>query len=92
MSPPTRTTTTTDHQEIRQWVEARGGTPTARRGVGTADASTELGIDFSPNPVDDGIKHVSWADWFAQFEHADLAFRTDAVETDDESFELVTRN
>ena len=90
MSPLTRTTT--DHEAIRRWVESRGGTPTAQRGVGTADASAELGIDFSPSGHDDGIKHISWTDWFAQFEHADLAFRTEADATEDKSFEFVTRN
>ncbi|NMN99171.1 hypothetical protein [Antrihabitans stalactiti] len=91
MAPPTRTTTT-DHEAIRRWVEARGGTPTARRGVGTADASTELGIDFSQHGRDDDIKHISWTDWFAQFEHADLAFSTNGSETDDTFFEFVSRN
>ena len=38
--------TTTDHEEIRRWVEARGGRPACVRGTGGRGDTGMLRIDF----------------------------------------------
>lgn len=67
-------TTTTDHDEIRRWVEERGGTP-AR--VDAPDgAGGILRIDFEePGGGDDErLEPIGWDDFFATFEENRLAF------------------
>ncbi|MCB2053144.1 MAG: hypothetical protein KDE35_02735 [Geminicoccaceae bacterium] len=67
--------TTTDHETIRNWVEARGGRP-ARVGA-TADGEPGSGrggvlrIAFED---EDDLEQLSWDDFFAIFEKNDLAF------------------
>ncbi|MGE0756486.1 MAG: hypothetical protein AB7O38_05680 [Pirellulaceae bacterium] len=66
--------TTTDHDEIRQWVEARGGRPTTV--AGTARRSEEAGllrIDFPGGARNPPLEPVDWEDFFDKFEEAQLA-------------------
>ncbi|KAA0017655.1 hypothetical protein [Antrihabitans cavernicola] len=42
--------------------------------MASPDAARELRIDF-PGMVRGSVKHLSWADWFARFDTAGLAFR-----------------
>ena len=63
--------TTTDHDAIRDWVEARGGHP-ARVADTATDGGGLLRIDFEP-PAD-GLERISWSDWFKVFEESKLAF------------------
>ncbi len=67
--------TTTDHDEIRRWVEARGGRPTAVRGTGGEDAGI-LRIDFDDPGGDDdeSLEQISWDEFFETFDNSDLAF------------------
>jgi hypothetical protein len=51
--------TTTDHGEIRRWVEARGGKPATVRGTGDDNEDLEA---------------IDWDEFFDKFEEADLAF------------------
>ncbi|EYD70409.1 hypothetical protein [Limimaricola hongkongensis] len=64
--------TTTDHDEIRDWVEARGGHPARVRDTGDDGGAGLLRIDFEPQA--DGLERISWSDWFATFEESGLAF------------------
>ncbi|MGR3465061.1 hypothetical protein [Limimaricola sp.] len=64
--------TTTDHDEIRDWVEARGGHPARVRDTGDGEGAGLLRIDFEPQA--DGLERISWGDWFATFEESGLAF------------------
>jgi hypothetical protein len=68
-------TKTTDHEEIRRWVESRGGRPAHVKA--TADGSDEgiLRIDFGE--PDEGLEEISWDDWFRAFEENRLAFLYD---------------
>lgn len=64
--------TTTDHDTIREWIEARDGTPTI---VGdTADDEGEgiLRVDFQER--DEALEEVSWDKFFEIFEDRKLAF------------------
>jgi hypothetical protein len=64
---------TADHDEIRKWVEARGGKPvsiegTERRGE---DAGL-LRIDFPGGASDPPLEPISWDAFFKKFDEAGL--------------------
>ena len=66
-------TQTRDHDEIRRWVEERGGIPTIvdeTRGL--------LRVDFIKGPKSGGrnarLDEVSWDEWFRIFDDNDLVF------------------
>jgi hypothetical protein len=66
---------TIDHDEIRKWVEARGGKPASIEG--TAKRGEDAGllrIDFPSGASDPPLNEVSWDDFFEKFDEADLAF------------------
>jgi hypothetical protein len=67
------TKTTTDHGEIRRWVEEHGGKPSSVRGTEGADEAGVLRIDFPGGAGEDQLEHVSWDDWFEKFERSGLA-------------------
>jgi hypothetical protein len=64
--------TTTDHDAIRRWVEARGGRPASVKGTGTRDAGI-LRIDFEPE-LAEGLELISWDDFFEKFDREKLGF------------------
>jgi hypothetical protein len=66
---------TTNHDEIRHWVEARGGHPalvkrTARDGHGGI-----LRIDFPGFSGERSLKEISWDDFFETFEDSRIRSR-----------------
>jgi hypothetical protein len=69
------TKTTTDHDEIRRWVEERGGRPARVKGTGGDGDPGILRIDF-PDADDDeeGLEPISWDEWFRAFDENGLAF------------------
>jgi len=60
---------TTDHQQIKQWVEQRGGHPAV---VGSTGEHGLLRIDFEP--ADDSLKPIDWDTFFDTFDRKSLAF------------------
>ena len=68
--------TTTDHDEIRQWVESRGGRPASVAETGSGDDPGILRIDFDEPGGDDdaGLEDISWDDFFEAFDENNLAF------------------
>lgn len=63
---------TTDHDEIRQWVEERSGKPASV--AGTSRGDEEIGllrIDFAE---DESLDDISWDEFFEKFEEKQLAF------------------
>jgi hypothetical protein len=64
--------TTTDHDEIRRWVEAHGGRPARVTETGGEGDPGILRIDF--RDPDDSLEEMSWDDWFRAFEENKLAF------------------
>jgi hypothetical protein len=68
------TRTTTDHDEIRSWVEAHGGKPARVRGTESGEGVGVLTIDFPGGAGEDTLEHISWDEWFRTFEDNDLAF------------------
>lgn len=61
--------TTTDHDAIRKWVEARGGHPARVKGRGPGGI---LRIDF--NEPEESLEEISWDEFFKVFDDNDLAF------------------
>lgn len=64
--------TTTNHDEIRRWAEARGGHPATVSGTARGDEAGILRLDFDPR--DDKLEEISWEEFFSKFDDAKLAF------------------
>jgi hypothetical protein len=64
--------TTTDHDEIRSWVEERGGRPASVRETGGKGDPGILRIDFGDE--DEGLQEISWEQFFDAFDENGLAF------------------
>jgi hypothetical protein len=62
---------TTDHDEIREWVEQRGGTPARVKGQDV------LRIDFPGFSGEDTLEEIEWEHWFQVFDESNLAFLHD---------------
>ncbi len=65
---------TTDHDEIRRWVEARGGVPATVKGTGTEDKPGILRVDFPGRGAEESLEHISWESFFEKFDENNLAF------------------
>lgn len=65
--------TTTDHDEIRQWAEARKATPAKVKGTGSGDDPGMIRLDFPGFSGADSLEHISWDDWFRAFDDNGLA-------------------
>jgi hypothetical protein len=74
MPTETKTKTTTDHDEIRRWVEERGGKPARVKGTGDGDDTGLLRIDLPGGAGEESLEHVSWDEWFEKFDEKQLAF------------------
>ncbi len=66
--------TTTDHDTIRTWVEARDGSPATVKGTGKGDEAGVLRVDFPGYSGEDRLEHITWEEFFEKFEEAKLAF------------------
>ena len=89
-----KSTTTTDHEEIRRWVAEHGGKPATVRGTGNGDAGV-LRVDFPGGAGEDQLEHISWDEWFAKFDESNLAFlyqQQKASGEDSTFFKLVSRD
>lgn len=83
---------TTDHEEIRRWVDARGGRPAVVASTWDGTSGV-LRIDF--NEKDDELEEMSWDDFFRVFEENELEFLyQEELEQGGESrfFKFVARN
>lgn len=67
MAEKAESNVTLNHDEIRQWAEARGGKPAVVKGTGI------LRINF-PGGAEDTLQDVSWEEFFKTFEERGLAF------------------
>ncbi|MBW7956528.1 MAG: hypothetical protein H3C68_01430 [Deltaproteobacteria bacterium] len=65
---------TTDHDEIRNWVESRGGHPASVKKTREGDGSGILRIDFPGYKGGGSLESISWEEFFEQFENRKLAF------------------
>lgn len=66
--------TTTDHETIRKWAEARGGKPAAvKRTESNGDVGL-LRIDFPGYKGADSLEDISWDEFFKKFDEKHLVF------------------
>ncbi len=66
---------TTDHEQIRRWVEERGGLPaTVKRTIRDRQQAGILRIDFPGFSGAQTLVPISWDEWFDMFEQRRLAF------------------
>jgi hypothetical protein len=89
------TKTTTDHGEIRRWVEEHGGRPARVRGSGDGGDPGMLRIDFPGGTGEEQLEPISWDEWFQKFDEAGLAFlyqEQRASGEDSTFFKLVQRD
>lgn len=70
---PQHTRVTTDHDEIRRWVESHGGRPARVRGNVADDRVGLLRIDFGQKHAKEPLMALSWEDFFDRFDSSDLA-------------------
>src|SRR5207248_2919656 len=70
----TTATKTTSHDEIRKWVEQRGGAPARVDAKGHKQGGGILRIDFKDpgGEVDEALEHISWDEFFRTFDENKL--------------------
>ena len=66
--------TTTDHNEIRRWVEERGGFPACVKGTGDKNDPGLLRIDYPGFSGEQRLEKISWEEFFTKFDSEKLAF------------------
>ena len=91
----------TDHQEIREWAEARNGKPALRQPppiVDDQDPVAVLVFGYRPEMVPDVdnpselLEIVEWDEWFEIFESHHLALMVPVSGVIDETHHLVRRS
>lgn len=66
--------TTTDHDEIRKWVEERKVKPATVKRTGSSSDPGILRIDYPAYSGEESLEAISWEEFFKQFEESKLAF------------------
>ncbi|MGE5270483.1 MAG: hypothetical protein ACM3JG_12525 [Thiohalocapsa sp.] len=66
---------TIDHDEIREWAEARGGRAARVRHTGGGEDPGVIRIAFpdAPHARDDKLEEITWDEFFEKFDEAGLA-------------------
>jgi hypothetical protein len=71
--PMAQAKSTTDHDEIRKWVEERKGRPSRVKGTTAEDEEGGiLRIDFGE--PEESLEEISWDEFFEIFDDRELAF------------------
>jgi hypothetical protein len=86
---------TTDHEQIRKWVEERGGYPATVASTEKGGEPGVLRIDFPDYSGGDSLERISWDEFFQKFDEKKLAFLyQDEMREGNESrfFKFVSRN
>jgi hypothetical protein len=68
------TKTTTDHDEIKRWAEARGAVPSQVKGTGGSGEPGILRFQFpgAPGANDSSLEEISWDEFFEKFDKSGL--------------------
>lgn len=66
-------TVTTNHDEIRRWVESNGGCPARVKGTGRGKDPGVLRIDYPGFSGVESLEQMPWDKWFDAFDKSDLA-------------------
>ena len=84
----------TDHDEIRQWAEARGARPACVKGTGAGSDAGMIRLDFPGWSGGDSLQEISWDEWYRAFDENNLALLVQERATDGDTSnfnKLVTR-
>ena len=65
---------TTNHDEIREWVEEREGQPARVKGTGDDDSPGVLRIDYPGFSGEGTLEPITWEEFFEAFDENNLAF------------------
>lgn len=65
---------TTDHREIRRWIEERGGSAATVRATEENGKPGILRVDYPGFSGEDTLDKISWEEFFDAFEKNNLAF------------------
>lgn len=65
---------TTDHEEIRKWVEERDGNPARVKASSKGGGGGLLRIDYPGFSGEDTLEEITWDEFFEAFEENSLAF------------------
>jgi len=65
--------TTTNHEEIRKWAEARKGRPATVKSTADEEPGI-LRIDFPGYSGEETLQSISWDEFFDKFDREHLAF------------------
>lgn len=65
---------TRNHDEIRKWVESRGGHPATVSDTKSTKGAGVLRIDFPDYSGKDTLEEISWDDFFDKFDREDIDF------------------
>lgn len=67
------TKATTDHEEIKKWVEERGGHPATVKHTSRGESAGILRFKFPTIGGDEDLESVTWDEFFDKFDNEDLA-------------------
>jgi len=74
MATSSESKVTTDHEEIREWVEERGGRPARVKGTENKQGAGLLRIDYPGYSGEGTLETITWEEFFEAFEKNNLAF------------------
>lgn len=66
--------TTTDHETIKSWVEARGGAPAVVATTHEEEGTGVLRINFPEYSGEDSLEEIEWDEFFEIFDDRNLQF------------------
>ena len=69
-----RSKITTDHKEIRRWIEERGGEAATVKSTADNGSAGILRVDYPGYSGEDTLKRIDWDTFFEAFEKNNLAF------------------
>ena len=70
----TTSNVTTNHEQIKQWVEERGGNPARVKGTESKNSAGLLRIDYPGFSGEQRLEEISWEEFFDAFDKNGLAF------------------
>ncbi|HVT11636.1 MAG TPA: hypothetical protein VHE55_05175 [Fimbriimonadaceae bacterium] len=87
--------TTTNHDEIKRWAEARGAVPSTVKRTSNPDDPGILRLHFSGFSGGDSLQGIGWEEWFRKFDDQNLAllYQEETKDGQKSNFnKLVSRN
>ena len=70
----TTSNVTTNHEQIKQWVEERGGNPARVKGTENKTSPGLLRIDYPGFSGEERLEEITWDEFFEGFDKNKLAF------------------